>query len=250
MTTDGGVALVTGAGRRLGRQIALALGRAGFDVVVHYGTSATAAGETAAELKRLGRRAWTLAADLSDLEAIEHLFAEIESRVGRLDILVNSAATFDQKPFNEVEAEDWQRSVAVNLRAPFFCTQRAARLMRRNGGGSVVNLADSSGLRPWLGYAVHGISKSGVVHLTRTAARELGPEIRVNAVVPGPILPPPGEGSDRETWQHRGDGLPLGRTGDPSDVAEAVVFLVRSGYVTGVILPVDGGEHLSPQIGR
>lgn len=251
MPIDAGVALVTGAGHRLGRAIALGLGRAGFDLVVHYRSSSDGARETAAAIEAMGRTAWLVAADLADLSAIDALFGEVEARAGRLDVLVNSAAGFDSRPLEAVESEDWERTLAVNLRAPFFCIQRAARLMRRNPrGGCVVNLADHAGVSPWLGYSVHGISKAGVLFLTRAAARELGPEVRVNAVVPGPILPPPGEDPEAESWLHRGDGLALGRTGDPEDVAGAVVYLVGAGYVTGAVLPVDGGEHLTPARGR
>lgn len=238
------VALVTGAGRRLGRAIALALGEAGADVVVHYGSSRREAEETASALVAMGRRSWAVAADLADPNAIDTLLAAVEERAGRLDILVNNAARFDRQPFDQVAPEDWERTLAVNLRAPFFTMQRGARLMRRSGGGVVVNLVDLSGMSPWSGYAVHGASKAGLIFLTRAAALELGPEVRVNAVAPGPILPPPGEDPGGEDWQHRGDGLPLARTGDPADVCEAVRFLIRADYVTGVVLPVDGGERL------
>lgn len=251
MPIEGGVALVTGAGRRLGREIALALGGAGFDVAVHFGSSRGAAEETAAAIEDLGRRAWALGADLADLAAIEALFERVDEAAGRLDVLVNSAATFDSQPFDRVEAGDWERAMAVNLRAPFFCAQRAARLMLRDGsGGSIVNLADMSGVTPWLGYPVHGLTKAGVIFLTRSAARELGPLVRVNAVVPGAILPAPGEDPAGEAWRRRGDHLPLGRTGEPADVTAAVLYLIGSPYVTGVVLPVDGGEHLTPPVGR
>ncbi len=250
MPVEGSVALVTGAGLRLGREIALALAGAGADVVVHYGSSRDDAEATAGEIEASGRRAWTVGADLADLAALERLFGEVESAAGRLDCLVNSAARFDSQPLDDVSASDWERTMAVNLRAPFFCMQRAARLMRRGGGGSIVNLADHAGTTPWIGYSVHGASKAGLVFLTRAAARELGPEIRVNAVVPGPILPPPGEAPDSDAWRRRGDGLALERTGAPSDISAAVLYLAEAEYVTGAVLPVDGGEHLTPARGR
>jgi NAD(P)-dependent dehydrogenase (short-subunit alcohol dehydrogenase family) len=139
--------------------------------------------------------------------------------------------------------------MAVNVRAPFLASQHAARAMRRSTRASgeaavIVNVADLSGVYPWLGYSVHGISKAGVLHLTRTSARELAPDIRVNAIVPGPILPPPGIGADDEAWQELGASVPLGRVGEPSMIGQAVVFLAQADYVTGVALPVDGGEHL------
>ncbi len=251
MPAEGSVALVTGAGLRLGREIALALAGAGHDVVVHFGSSRQPAEATAASIEALGRRAWTVEGDLADVAAIERIFHEVEVLAGRLDVLVNSAARFDRQALDDVSVEDWERTMAVNLRAPFFCTQQGARMMRRNpGGGVVVNLADHAGVSPWLGYPVHGISKAGIVFLTRSAARELGPEVRVNAIVPGPILPPPGEDAGSEAWRRRGDHLPLGRTGRSEDVNRAVLYLVGAGYVTGVVLPVDGGEHLTPARGR
>lgn len=247
MPREAGVALVTGAGRRLGRQLALALGASGLDVVVHHRSSGVDAETVAAELEALGRRAWVMSGDLADPAAIERLFETIDDRAGRLDVLVNSAASFDRQPLDEVGVADWDRIVAVNLRAPFFCSQHAARLMRRNEtGGCVVNLVDLSGITPWPGYSVHGISKAGLVFMTRAAARELGPEVRVNAVAPGAILPPPGEEPESEAWRLRGESLPLGRTGRTFDVSQAVLYLVAAEYVTGVVLPVDGGEHLGP----
>ena len=244
---DDRVALVTGAAVRLGRRISLALCEAGFDMVLHYRSSRDEVEALAREVRALGRRAWTIGGDLSDLAHVARLFEEIEERAGRLDVLVNSAATFDEQPIDEVTAEDWERAVSVNLRAPFFCIQRAARLMRGQAeGGCVVNMVDLSGRSPWPGYAVHGTSKAGLAFLTRAAARELGPRVRVNAVAPGAILPPPGEDPEGEEWAHRGDHLPLARTGDPSDVCRAILYLVEADYVTGSVLYVDGGEHLIP----
>jgi NAD(P)-dependent dehydrogenase (short-subunit alcohol dehydrogenase family) len=139
--------------------------------------------------------------------------------------------------------------MAVNLRAPFLCTQQAARLMRRSprpDGQSavVVNLADLSGLVPWSGYAHHGVSRAGLLQLTQATARELAPAIRVNAVVAGPILPPPGLDGAGEPWQRILRRVPLGRAGRPDEVAQAVVFLATNAFTTGAILMVDGGEHL------
>lgn len=249
MELKGAVALVTGAGHRVGRAIALALAGAGADVVVHYGGSRAAAEATAAEIAGLGVAAEAWPADLADPAAIAGLFERVTDRFGRLDVLVNSAATFRKQSFGRVSAADWDAALAVNLRAPFLCTQHAAPLMRaaaRPGGAPrlVVNLADLSGVYPWKGYVQHGVSKAGLLHLTRIAARELAPDIRVNAVVPGAILPPPGVDPDGDLWQAMGGAAPLGRPGHPDRVGEAVVFLAANDYITGVALPVDGGEHL------
>jgi pteridine reductase len=161
---------------------------------------------------------------------------------------VNSAASFENAPFDEITGEAWDAVMAVNLRAPFLCSQAAARLMRASSGagvpGLIVNVSDISGLTPWRGYAHHGVSKAALLHLTRVAARELGPHVRVNAVVPGPILPPPGEEEGSEAWRRRGERLPLRRTGRPQDIGEAVVFLARNDFITGETIVIDGGERL------
>lgn len=251
------VALVTGAGHRLGRAIALGLADAGSHVVVHYGRSRDAAEETAEAIRARGREALTVSADLRRPDEIEALFCDVNARFGRLDVLVNSAASFERAPFGELTVEAWDEVQAVNVRAPFLFTQHAVCLMREVSGrpgslgephvpGSIVNLADLSGVTTWRGYVHHGVSKAGLLHLTRTTARELGSDARVNAVVPGPILPPPGEDPDGDEWRARGERMPLGRTGEPGHVAGAVTFLAENDYVTGAHLFVDGGEHLLP----
>ncbi|MDX1577465.1 MAG: SDR family oxidoreductase [Gemmatimonadota bacterium] len=257
MKLPGTVALVTGAGKRIGRAVALALAEDGCDVFVHYGRSEEAAERTAADIRGMGRRAETGSADLADPSAIDGLFEAAADRFGRLDILVNSAASFARRPFDEIDAEAWDAVQAVNVRAPFLCTRRAALLMRtvadRPGSlgeagapGAVVNFGDLAGVTTWKGYAHHGVSKAGVLHLSRVAARELAPDVRVNAVVPGPILPPPGESADSESWRRKGERVPLARTGDPSHIASTVRFLVENDFVTGATIFVDGGENLLP----
>ena len=257
MRLEGTVALVTGGAMRLGRALALGLAGAGCDVFIHYRTSAKDAEATAGEARALGRRAAMAAADLSEPEEIDRLFAAFDARFPRLDILVNSAASFARVPFDEATTADWDAAQVLNLRAPFLLTQRAAVRMRAVDGrpgrlreplapGLVLNLADMAGVAAWRGFTPHGVSKAGLLHLTKTAARELGPLVRVNAIVPGPILPPRGEAPDGPEWRRKGRRVPLGRTGDPSHVADAAVFLARNDYVTGATIHVDGGEHLLP----
>jgi len=249
------VALVTGASRRLGRAIALGLAHEGCHVVVHYGRSAEEAEETSGAIRELGRESFAFAADLSRPDQIESLFCTVQNRFGRLDVLVNSASSFRRKPFEEITLEDWDAAQAINTRAPFLCIQHGACLMRetaeRAGAGgepevpaAIVNFGDMSGVTTWRGYVHHGVSKAGILHLTRLAARELGPDVRVNAIVPGPILPPRGEGADSDAWAAKGERVPLRRAGAPSHIVESVVFLARNDYVTGDTLFVDGGEHL------
>ncbi len=254
MKLDGCVSLVTGAGHRLGRAIALALARAGSGVVVHYRRSREESEATAGDIRALGRECVTIQADLARPSEIESLFLGVAERFGRLDVLVNNAASFERRPFDEISLEEWDRVMAVNLRAPFLCSQHASRLMRGverpmsdgepGAPGLIVNLGDLSGLRPWVGYAHHGVSKAGLLHLTRVTARELGPAVRANAVVPGPILPPPGEDLEGPEWKRRGTRLPLGRTGEPAQIGDTVVFLAENDFVTGEMIVVDGGESL------
>lgn len=249
MRLDGAVALVTGAAHRLGAAVAHSLAGRGCSVVVHYGGSREAAERTAAELARLGVRAWPLGADLREPAAIEGLLAEVASRCGRLDLLVNSAASFERQDFETIEASDWDRVLALNLRAPLLCARLAAPLMRSSqrpdgAPAAVVNIADLSAFEAWPGYAHHGVSKAGLVHLTRQMAVELAPAIRANAVVPGAILPPPGVETESPAWRRRGEKIPLGRTGRGEEVGAAVVFLAANDFVTGAVLPVDGGEGI------
>ena len=249
MNLDGSVALVTGSARRLGKRIAFALARGGCRIVVHYGGSEEAAGATAEEIRALGVAAEPFGADLTRPAEIETLFERVGERFGRLDVLVNSAASFERGAFERIEVEEWDDVLALNLRAPFLCLQRAAALMRRQprpGGSSaaVINIADLSGLVPWSGQAHHGASKAGLLHLTRLAARDLAPDVRVNAVVPGPILPPPGMTLEDPAWRRTVARLPLRRAGKPDEVGAAVAFLAESDFITGATLLVDGGESL------
>ncbi len=240
---------MTGAAKRVGRAIALALGRRGARLAVHYGSSREAAEETVEELAGEGVEALAVSADLARPAAIDRLFEEVAGRFGGLDVLVNSAASFESAPFDEITSEEWDRVLAVNLRAPFLCTQRAARLMRtteRPGSspGLVVNITDLSALGVWRGYCHHAISKAGLAHLTRVSSWELAPAVRVNAIAPGAILPPPGVDPASAEWQARGEQVPLGTVGSPERVAATVVFFAENDFVNGVVVPVDGGEHL------
>jgi len=250
MNLDGKVALVTGAARRVGRAVALGLARRGAGVVVHYGRSEDAARKTAQEIRALGVPCWLAPADLRDPDAIDRLFEELRGDPPRLDLLVNSAASFESKPFAEISAAEWDAVLALNLRAPFLLTQRAAAWIRESErpedeSGLVVNLADLSGVQAWRGFAHHGVSKAGLLHLTRVAARELAPAVRVNAIVPGAILPPPGMDEDSALWRETAQRVPLRRTGTPDQVAHTVVYLAENEFATGAVVNLDGGERLT-----
>ncbi len=242
MDLRGRVALVTGSARRLGQAIARALAAAGADVAVHHNRSPEAAAETIAEFRSLGVRAEEFQADLTDSTEIDRLFVALDETFGRLDVLVNSAAVFERKPVLEITTDDWDRVLNLNLRAPFFCAQRAASRMQDSGMGKIINIADVGGLQPWPGYAHHSISKAGLVMMTRVLARALAPQVQVNAIAPGPVLPP--EELTAEERERLAEMTALKRLGTPDDVAKAVLFLIESDYITGETVVVDGGKML------
>ncbi|HWA57739.1 MAG TPA: SDR family oxidoreductase [Gemmatimonadales bacterium] len=233
------VALVTGGGRRVGQALALALARRGMDLAIHYNSAADGARETAAAARALGCRAELFPANLEDATAAKALPAEVAARFGRLDVLVNSAGIMPQATVEETTPELWDHTMAVNLRSAFFTVQGALPWLRA-AGGKVVNLADVGGLEPWPRYTAHCVSKAGVVMLTKTLAVALAPDITVNAIAPGAVLPPD-DWSDAAR-EHLAKTTPLRRLGSPADVAGALVYLLEADYVTGEVLVVDGGR--------
>ena len=235
------VALVTGAGRRVGRAIALALGARGMRVAVHYNASAAGADETAALIRAQGGAAETLRGDLRDPAAVSALAASVAERFGALHVLVNSAAVMVRTPFGETTAEQWDDMMALNLRAPFLLTQAAAHTLAASRG-CVVNIADLAAFESWPAYVPHGISKAGLVQMTRALARVMAPAVRVNAVAPGAVLLP--DEWNEESARRLEDTTPLRRLGSAEDVAQAVLYLVDAEYVTGETLVVDGGRHV------
>lgn len=237
----GKTALVTGSARRVGREIGLELARQGMNLIIHHGSSDVEAASTSKEAQALGVQTLVIKADLGDPEQISAMFAQVERTMGRLDVLVNNASVFASGAILEVTLEEWQSTLAVNLTAPFLCSQHAARLMGEQGG-SIINILDVSAFRPWKTYSHHSVSKAGLKMLTEVLALSLGPRIRVNGVAPGPMLRD--EGNSPEQWERIGQRLPLKRTGDPSDVARAVAFLATEPFITGAVIRVDGGELL------
>lgn len=241
MELTGRAALVTGAGRRLGRAIAVALGARGMHVAVHYGTSAAGARDTATEIERAGGRAACVQADLAQADAPDALIEASVRALGGLDVVVNSAAVMVRTPVGEVTPEVWDAMFAVNLRAPFFVAQAAApHLARRQG--AIINLADLAAFETWPAYVPHGITKAGVVQMTRALARTLAPDVRVNAVAPGAVLLP--EAWPEDAARRLAETTPLGRLGSPDDVTAAILFLLQSDYITGQTILVDGGRRI------
>ena len=247
-TLHGRVALVTGGARRLGKAINLELARAGCDLLLHYGnTPAKQVAETLAEIRGFGVQAKALQANLVDITTCYSLLQAVEAQFGRLDYLVNNAANFQRRDLLAVTREDWDETLAINLSAPFFLTQAVAPLLRRGGGGAIINIGDYGSLQPWPRYPHHGMSKAALLMLTRTSALSLAPQIRVNAILPGPILKP--ENMSEQNWQDILASTPLGNGGSAAVVARALRFLLEEPTITGAALTVDGGHSLlGPQM--
>jgi pteridine reductase len=239
----GKVAVVTGAAHRVGKSIALALAEAGAHVVVHYHQASDAAPVTAGEIEQRGVRALAVCADLAKPSGAETLFQAAEHEFGGVDLLVNSAATFEAGNVLTLTPEAWQRTLDINLSSPFYCAQQAARSMLQRGGGAIVNISDLSSLQPWARYPAHSVSKAGLVMLTKVLAKALAPSIRVNAVTSGPVIKP--EGWPDERWERVGQHTLLKHTGSGYDVARAVLFLMQADFVTGATLVVDGGGSIA-----
>lgn len=242
MELPGRVALVTGAGRRLGRAMARALAARGMTLAIHHHTSSAGAEALREEVAAAGGRAECFGADLTDAAAARALPERVAEAFGRLDVLVNSAAVMHRLDFERTTPEQYDAILDLNLRSVFFCTQGAAPALRQ-ARGKVVNLSDLAGLQPWPGFAAHSVSKAGVVMLTRVLARSLAPEVTVNAIAPGAVLVP--EEYDEAERERLARAAPLGRLGSPDDVVGALLYLLEAGdFVTGEVLTVDGGRLL------
>ena len=241
MDPNGRVALVTGGARRVGRAFALALADRGARVAIHHHESPEQAASLVEQLAERGIDAAAFASDLRKADAPDRLIAQVVQRFGSLDILVNSAAIMVRRSLDELTPDDWDDTFALNLRAPFFCARAAARAMA-DRGGVIVNLADLAGIETWPAYAAHGISKAGVIHMTRVLARILAPRVRVNAIAPGAVLLPESWSADDAAHLER--TTPLRRLGSPNDVAQAMLYFIEADYVTGDLLIVDGGRHI------
>lgn len=241
MELAGRVALVTGAGHRVGRALAVALGGRRMHVAVHYRGAEAGAIETCRLVETAGGAAHPFRADVAEPDAPAALVDAAATHFGRLDVLVNSAAVMERTPVGEVTPAEWDAMFAVNLRAPFFAAQAAARAMGV-GGGAIVNIADLAAFETWPGYVPHGISKAGIVQMTRALARVLAPRVRVNAIAPGTVLLP--DGWDAQASERLRATTPLGRHGSPDDVAQALLYLLDADFVTGETILVDGGRHV------
>jgi NAD(P)-dependent dehydrogenase (short-subunit alcohol dehydrogenase family) len=243
--TSGKVALITG-GKRIGAVVATTLAKAGVDIALVYNRSREEADETSAAVRTLGGRAFIVQADVTSEEACNHAVAATARDLGRIDILINMASLYASKPFGALTAADWDRQLAVDLRAAFLFSHAAAPIMKKNGGGRIINFSDwvAASARPrYPGYVPYYVAKAGVKALTEVLALELAADqILVNAIAPGPILAPP------DMSQEESDAVvkstPLGRWGGEDEIAKTVMFLVESDFVTGETIRVDGGRHV------
>jgi len=234
-------ALITGGAVRIGRAVTLGLAEAGYDVVVNYHTSESEARSAAREVETLGRRCLIVGGDVSNSDDVARIGREVRRSCGRLDLLVNNASLFSERPLMEVDEGEWDRVMAVNLKGPFLMVKATADLLDASEG-SVVNLVDLSAFQPWVEYPHHAVSKAGLLQLTRVMARAMAPRVRVNAIAPGAVLLP--ESYDEEARERSRKSSPLGTLGSPEDVVRTVLFLDRSPFITGEVVVVDGGRLL------
>lgn len=243
-TLDGRWALITGAGRRIGACIARTLHAAGAGVVIHYRGSKGPALKVASELNEVrAGSAITVGADLLDIGGLRTVLEEVLDQTGRLDALVNNASSFYPTPLGRITEDQWDDLIGTNLKAPLFLSQTCTPRLRE-AGGSIVNIVDIHAVRPLRDHAVYGPAKAGLAMLTRSLARDLAPDVRVNGVAPGAILWPEDEMTDA-TKNKIIRQVPMGRPGEPEDIADCVLYLLRdAAYVTGQIIAVDGGRSI------
>jgi NAD(P)-dependent dehydrogenase (short-subunit alcohol dehydrogenase family) len=242
MDPNGKVALVTGAGRRVGRALALALGDAGCRVAVHYGQSESDAQETATIIQSMGSEAITFQADLEDPSQVKALAVSVEEQLGPIEILVNNASIFDKIGLDDVSAENWDRHFAINVRAPFLLAQAMQSQLTTDSPGKIISLNDWRTARPTR--FVYGITKTALSGLTRTLALSMAPHVQANEVSLGAVLPPSDISLDRPRDEIEIDLGPADRMGSLNEVADAMMMLIKNDFITGENVNVDGGRHI------
>jgi pteridine reductase len=239
----GKTAIVTGGAVRIGRALALALAGEGAQIVLHYWHSERQARETLDEIAALGTRGVAVRADLREpCDAARTVVEAAVAEFGRADVLVNNAAIFEPGTLATTTGPQWDRHFAINLKAPFFLSQAFVERLGAGRRGHIVNIADWRGTRPDPDYLAYTLTKAALVALTANLARQLGPDVQVNAIAPGAILPP--HDRDESYLAERAQRLPLRRSGSTDEVARTLLFLLRSEFITGEVVHVTGGEHL------
>jgi pteridine reductase len=242
MELNGKVAIVTGGAVRLGKALALALAEQGARLIIHYGSSASPAQETVTEIKAMGSDALAIQADLSQSGEAPSIVERAVAHFGQVDILVNSAAIFKPGNWDDTTEANWDRHFAINLKSPFFLSQAFAAHVGPERAGHIVNIADWRGVRPGTDHIAYTLTKAALIAMTKGLALALAPNIQVNAIAPGLILPPPGE--DQSYLERKAGKIPAQRAGSPEEIAKVLMFLLRSDFVTGDLIFVTGGEHL------
>ena len=237
----GKVALITGGAVRIGAALARGFAGAGYDIAINYHSSESAARAIQREITKRGRRCIAIQGDVSSEDDVLELLRQVEREFGRLDLLINSASVFRQGQLLSLDAAEWDEVMGVNLRGPFMVAKAAAPLLKA-GSGNVINIVDLSAFQPWTGYPHHSVSKAALLHLTKLMAKAFAPQVRVNAIAPGNVLPP--EGSDPADNERDRQKTLLKRLGSPEDVVDAALFLANASYVTGDVILVDGGRAL------
>ncbi|MGB8681553.1 MAG: SDR family NAD(P)-dependent oxidoreductase [Candidatus Binatus sp.] len=236
------VALVTGAGRRIGRAIALELAARGASIAVHYRTSHAEADGVVAGILANGGKAQAFRTNLERVAEIERMVAEVLDAFGRIDILVNSASVFAPTPLNEITELEWNTNLDTNLKAPFFLAKFAGTAMRRQGAGKIINLADWAGIRPYKDYLPYSVSRSGLIGLTKALAKELAPEVQVNCIALGLVMPP--EKYTKDEVDRLVARTLTKKLGTLEDVTRAVIFFCETDFATGSVLTLEGGRLL------
>ena len=241
MNPKGKTALITGGAHRVGKAITLALAQAGANVVINYNSSSKAAEDTLAEARALGVKALAVQANVADQQQVEKMVGAAKEKFGGIDILVNSASPWRETPFPTDDLDGWHLVTGVLVNGSFYCANAVAPLMLKKGEGAIVNIVDLSAWEPWPNFIAHSVGKTALLALSRQLALELAPAVRVNAVAPGPVLPPPDY--NQEKIDRTAKKTLLGRWGSAEDVAGAVLYFVKANYVTGEVIAVDGGQR-------
>ena len=236
------VALVTGGARRIGRTIALDLVTHGTSIAVHYRTSQSEADALVTEIRTNHGKAQPFRANLEHVSEMEQMVAKVLDAFGRIDILINSASIFASTLLTEITERDWDANLDTNLKAPFFLSKFASAPMRKQGAGKIVNLGDWAGIRPYKDYLPYSVSKSGLIGLTKALAKELAPEVQVNCIALGMVMPP--ENYSKKEVERLVSRTLTKKMGTPEDVARAVIFFCETDFATGTILPLEGGRLL------
>jgi len=242
MELIGKTALVTGAAKRVGRSIALALAKKGVNIVLHYRGSEAEAKTVASEITALGVACNLVAADLAKATDIQRMLSDIKKKSLSVDFLINSASIYFKTPVETADEKQWDELMTVNLKAPYLLSVTLGREMAKAKGGKIINIADWSGFRPYKDFIAYCASKGGLITLTKSLARDFAPKVYANAVAPGPVLAP--SDMDDKEKEAIAKTTALGRWGKPEDVANAVIFLLESDFVNGIVLVVDGGRSI------